>query len=180
MKLTAGAKAVRYRVEQFLRALTAQHAVSERRVRKAAELLSPEAQGLFVQQAPQDQRHALDVYEMLLDEGYTDGDLLTAALLHDVGKAAVQTPAWQRAIVVLAERFAPQALGGVLREGTEDRSGPLAAYVNHAEISARWAEEAGCSELTVELIRRHEQPLDTLQTDRDRLLAALQAADNAS
>ncbi len=222
MKLT---KAVRYRVEQFLRAMTAQHTISEQRIKKAAEILSPEAQALFAHQAPQDQRHALAVYETLLEEGHTNEDLLTAALLHDVGKVAAQIPAWQRGIFVLAKRFAPWALDRVLWNGNEGQgmpfipAGPLVTYAEHAEIGARWAEKIGCSALTVELIRHHEhqpeihQPADVAAfaetpvpctfraceapcrpaagapssrrqgtrptwSEHDRLLAALQMADN--
>jgi hypothetical protein len=57
---------------------------------------------------------------------------------------------------------------------------PLADYAGHAEIGARWAEKAGCSSLTVALIRRHEEPLETCQTEEDRLLTTLQAADCAN
>jgi predicted HD phosphohydrolase len=174
------AKTVRYRVEQFLRALTAQHAISEKRIKRAAEVLSPEARGLFAQQAPQDQLHALDVYEALLEEGHSDRHLLTAALLHDVGKAAARTPAWQRAIFVLTERFAPGALDHLLEHGAGGWKGPMRTYAHHAEIGARWAEEAGCSKLTVALIRHHEDPVAAHRTERDRLLAALQAADDVS
>jgi hypothetical protein len=189
------AKAVRYRVEQFLRALTAQHAISERRLRRAAEILSPEARALFVQQAPQDQCHALAVYETLVEREYTNEDLLTAALLHDVGKAAAQAHPWQRSLFVLAQRFAPRALERMLRRGNEgQRDAPggghgsrpyapyakLVAYGRHAEIGARWAKEAGCSTLTVALIRYHEEQLETCRSEQDRFLAALQAADSVN
>jgi len=177
VKLT---QAVHYRVEQFVRALTAKHAISEQRVRRAADILSPEARALFVQQAPQDQRHALDVYETLVARGHTDKDLLTAALLHDVGKAAARIPVWQRAIFVLAEHLAPSIVERAAHAGTLRRQGVMTTYANHAEIGARWAEATGCSELAVELIRRHERPVDTRQTECERLLAALQAADNVS
>jgi hypothetical protein len=178
VKLTAAAKVIRYRVEQFLRALTAQHAISKRRLESAAELLPPQARALFVQQAPQDQRHALAVYETLLEGGHTNKDLLTAALLHDVGKVASHAPTWQRSIFVLADRFAPRMLGRVLRDGGGGWRSPLITYAKHAEISARWAQEAGCSAVTVELIRHHEHRADACETAYDRLLSALQAADS--
>lgn len=183
MKLT---KTVRYRVEQFLRALTAEHTISKRRAKRAAETLPPEARALFFRQAPHDQRHALAVYDTLLEQGHTNEDLLAAALLHDVGKVAAQASPWQRSIFVLAERFAPWALphplppdleGGCEPEG---RRHPLATYANHAEIGARWTSEAGCSALTVDLIRHHERPVEECRTKRDRLLAALRAADDVN
>jgi hypothetical protein len=171
---------VRYRIGQFLRALTARHAISERRVEQLAKVLSPEARALFVRQAPQDQRHALAVYETLCQDGHTHTDLLTAALLHDVGKAAAQLPPWQRGLFVLAERFLPRALDGVVRSQAQGWCGPLTRYARHAEIGARWAGEAGCSPLTVDLILRHEEPVRACDTEEDRLLAALQAADSGN
>jgi len=171
---------VRYRVEQFLRALTAQHAISEQRIEQLAKILSPEARALFVRQAPQDQRHALAVYETLCQQGRTHAGLLTAALLHDVGKAAAQLPPWQRGLFVLAERFAPHALDGAAQGQPRGWRSSFTRYARHAEIGARWAEEAGCSLLTVDLIRRHEAPMRTCRTEEDRLLAALQAADSAN
>jgi hypothetical protein len=171
---------VRYRVEQFLRALTAQHTVSKQRIEQLTKVLSPEARALFVRQSPPDQRHALAVYETLCQQGHTHPNLLTAALLHDVGKAAAQLPPWQRGLFVLAERFMPCALDGVTQGPVQGWRHPLTRYARHAGIGARWAEEAGCSLLTVELIRRHEEQVRTPRTEEDRLLAALQAADSAN
>jgi hypothetical protein len=170
-------KAIHYRVEQFLRALNARRAISEERVEQAAQILTLAARALFVRQAPQDQRHALDVYETLCQEGHTHEDLLTAALLHDVGKVAAQLPAWQRGIFVLAERFAPGMLDRALSSEAGSRRSSLADYAGHAAIGAHWAEKVGCSPLSVALIRRHEEQLETCQTEEDRLLATLQAAD---
>jgi hypothetical protein len=173
-------KAVLYRAEQFLRALTAQRAISEPRIEQAARILTPEARALFARQAPQDQRHALAVYETLCQGGHTGQDLLTAALLHDVGKAAAQLPAWQRGMLVLAERCIPGVLDRAIRDEAGSWWRSLADYTGHAEIGARWAEEAECSPLTVALIRRHEEQLETCHTEEDRLLVILQAADCAN
>ena len=173
-------EAVRYRVDQFLRALTAQHALSKQRISQASRTLSPEGQALFIKQAPQDQRHALDVYETLLEEGHTNDDLLTAALLHDVGKVVVQAPPWRRAVFVLTKPFAPWATSALLPNRVNGGHSPLVTYANHAEIGAHLAEEIGCSALTVDLIRHHESLPTADQTRRDRLLAALQAADSAN
>jgi len=174
---------VRYRVEQFLRALAAR--VSEEEVEEAIQILTPEAQALFRYQVAQDQRHALAVYHALRQAGHRNPQLLAAALLHDVGKAAARLPAWQRAVIVLLERFAPRLLarlgrggrrGGVLSLSKGWRR-PFAVHARHPEVGAQWAQEAGCSPLTVALIRRHQDRLTSYQTEEDQLLAALQAAD---
>jgi len=169
-------EAVRYRVGQFLRALTAR--VSQEELERAIRILTPEARALFRRQAIQDQRHGLAVYHTLCRAGYTDLQLLAAALLHDVGKAAARLPAWQRAIIVLLERFAPRLLARLSRREPQGWRRPFVAHARHPEVGARWAQEAGCSPLTVALIRRHQDRLASYQTEEDQLLAALQAADS--
>jgi hypothetical protein len=175
---------VRYRVGQFLRALTARVPGGE--VEQAMRVLTPEAQGLFRRQATQDQRHALAVYRTLYQAGHTDPELLAAALLHDVGKAAAQLPAWQRAIIVLLDRFAPRLLAR-LSQGEPQRYAlsrlgswcyAFVVHARHPEAGARWAQEAGCSPLTVALIRRHQDRLTSFEIEGDQLLTALQAADS--
>ncbi len=200
--------APRYRVGQFLRALAAR--VSEEEVEQAIRILTPEARALFRCQAVQDQRHALVVYHALRQAGHTNPQLLAAALLHDVGKAAARLPAWQRAVIVLLEHFAPCLLARLSQgeprgralslpkepalslpkepalpapsvvEGSLPKgwSRPFVVHARHPEAGSRWAQEAGCTPLTIALIRRHQDGLSGRQTEEDQLLAALQAADN--
>jgi len=177
-------EAVRYRVGQFLRALTAQ--VPEEEIKAAMYVLTPEAQDLFRRQAVQDQHHALAVYHTLRQAGHTNPQLLAAALLHDVGKAVARLPSWQRAFIVLLERFAPRLLAYLSRGEPQDQAlNPLkgwrhtfVVHAHHPEIGARRAREAGCSPLTVTLIRRHQDRISCCQTEEDHLLALLQMADN--
>lgn len=171
------AASVRYRVEQFLRALAAPRTISEGRAKEVVGILCPSARALFARQTPQDQRHALAVYDTLRQEGHTREELLTAALLHDVGKVVAQLRPWERGALVLTERLAPRVLDRITRDPPEDWRRPVARYARHAEIGAHLAEGVGCSPLTVELIRRHEEHLVGCQTEVDRLLTALQAAD---
>lgn len=167
-----------YRVGQFLRALTAR--VSAEEVEQATRLLTPEARALFCRQAVQDQRHALAVYRMLRQAGHTDPRLLAAALLHDAGKAAGRLPSFYRAAIVLMGRFAPAALARLSQDEPAFWSRPFILHARHPERGARWAQEAGCSPLTVALIRRHEEKTTHNQSEEDQFLAILQAADSAN
>ncbi len=169
-------ESIRYRVGQFLRALTAR--VSEEEVERAIRILTPEAQALFRSQATQDQRHALEVHHALRQAGHTNSQLLAAALLHDAGKSAVRFPAWQRGAIVLLNRFAPRLLARLSRGEPQGWRRPFVVHALHPEAGARWAQEAGCSPLTVALIRRHQDRLASCQNEEDQLLAALQAADS--
>ncbi|HET90086.1 MAG TPA: hypothetical protein ENN99_05000 [Chloroflexi bacterium] len=191
MNHTTGA--LRYRIGQFLRAVTARTWETETGL--AARVLTPASLDLFRAMSVQDQRHGLDVYASLCRAGHTDPHLLAAALLHDVGKAAARLPAWQRALIVLLERFAPRLLARLSRwEPSEYGPGsvadlapalppgwrrPFIVHVCHPEIGARWAREAGCSPLTVALIRQHHDPAET-GTDGEQFLVALQAADSTN
>ncbi len=181
---------LRYRIGQFIRALTAR--TRDHEVEMAARILTPASFDLFRTMSAQDQRHGLDVCAALRWAGHADPRLLAAALLHDVGKAAARLPAWQRAIIVLMERFAPRWLARLSRwerfDGPSalappplprDWRCPFVVHAHHPEIGARWACEAGCSPLTVALIRRHHDPPETGSAP-DRFLAALQAADNVN
>ncbi len=175
---------VRYRVGQFLRALTAR--VPEEEIEQAIHILTPEARELFRRQANQDQRHALEVYYALCQAGHTNPQLLSAALLHDVGKAVAGLSAWQRAIIVLLGRFVPCLLAYLSRGEPQGHALSLpkgwrrlfVVHARHPEMGAHWAQEAGCSPLTVALIRRHQDMLAVYKTEEDQLLAALQAADS--
>jgi hypothetical protein len=171
-------RAIHYRVAQFFRALTAR--VSEEEVEHATRLLTPEARALFRRQSVQDQRHALAVYHALHWAGHTDPHLLAAALLHDAGKAAGWLPPPFRAVIVLLERLAPGLLARLSRGEPRFWNGPFVTHARHPERGARWAQEAGCSPLTVTLIRRHEEKSTLNQTEEDQFLAILQAADSTN
>jgi hypothetical protein len=129
-----------------------------------------------------DQRHGLDLVCALgvcalQRQGYRDRALLQAALLHDVGKAG-HLRLWHRVAVVLWERFAPAMLHRLASDRPGSRGYPLFTHLNHPQLGAERAEEAGCDQLTVELIRRHHEPLAVAgESKGDRLLAALRAAD---
>jgi hypothetical protein len=104
---------------------------------------------------------------------------------------------WQRAVIVLLERFAPHLLVRLSQEAPQGYAmslpkgpalslpkgwrRPFVVHARHPQAGAHWAEEAGCSPLTVALIRRHQDQstgCSPLAVEEDQLLAALQAADN--
>jgi len=54
-----------------------------------------------------EQQHSLNVLRTLRGWGYDDPSLMTAALLHDVGKSRYPFYLWDRTIVVLVKAAAP-------------------------------------------------------------------------
>ena len=161
-----------YRARQFFRALTA--SLAEEHLGEAKEALTRAQWTLFLRLPPSDRRHALAVYRALQEHGSEPGDLLVAALLHDVGKTAAPMPLWARVMVVLLERFAPRLLNRLSRGQAQGWRRPFVVYRRHAEVGADMAAQAGCSPLVVTLIRRHHEPPRCLRADEDRMLALLQ------
>ena len=117
-----------------------------------------------------------------------------AALLHDVGKSLHTLHLWERIVIVLGKTIYPQ---GVKAWGQGEPQGFLRPFVisdKHPDWGAEMAAQAGASQLTVSIIRRHQEPqnispnaqfgensgVTTNQLMERQLLHRLQRADNKS
>jgi hypothetical protein len=98
-----------------------------------------------------------------------------------VAKSAARIHPWHRAIIVLSKHLAPGILHWLTNSEPAGWRKPFVIHRQHPDIGAQWAEQAGCSPLTVSLIRRHQEPLDHAPLDQeDKLLTALQQADGVN
>lgn len=165
-------------------------------------ILPDAARRLFRSMPPNDQRHAIAVARTLRPAGYTSLAIMQAALLHDVAKSIGQ-PIPHRVAIVLFEAFWPAALQKLSDlqitnskfSATGDNSAihpfthspihaipawrrPFVVHAWHPHIGAAWAQQAGCEPLAVNLILRHQDKLRVITTEEDKLLTALQWADN--
>ena len=144
-----------------------------------AENLTDEQATAFRALPAFDQRHLCRVYRLLERDGVTDQDLLTAGLLHDLGKigenANVRLP--DRVARVLLRRLAPGLLQRLARRPALGWRRGLALAEHHAALGAERAATLGCTPRVCWLIRHHE---DAALARHDRDLAALMAADRAA
>lgn len=177
-----GGRRVKYRIDQFAASLWPRVAPQE--VEWVTQWLPPAGVALFRRMIRRDQRHSLDVAATLQAQNHDQPDLMAAALLHDSAKTALpghRLKLGHRVAVVLLDAFRPGWVAQIARSTPDDWRYPFYLHLHHPELSARLAEEAGCSPLTVTLIRRHQVKVGVPPTsDEDHLLAWLQAADDAS
>lgn len=152
-----------------------------------SRVLPQAAAARFQRMALRDQRHSLDVWRRVQQANADAGsspDLLAAALLHDVAKTTLpgrRLRLGHRVAIVLLNALAPAAVERLASNQPSSWRYPLYVHAHHPELGAQLAQEAGCSPLTVELIRRHQTKLRAApQTNTERLLVVLQAADDAS
>ncbi len=141
----------RYRVRQFVRALTGSRTRPDLGV--LARLLTREQMALFATMAPADQHHCLAVAETLAAGGWTDDDLLRAALMHDVGKSLAHIGLWQRVAYVLMCRWAPRVVARLDAAPPKGPAKGLYVLAHHAELGAKLVAEAGLSERVASLVR---------------------------
>jgi len=165
-----------HRVRQFYFALVAPFSPNDYSL--IEQVLQPELYALFMQLDPAERNHSVRVFETLTAEGYTDQDLLAAALLHDVGKSRFPIRLYERVLVVL--------LSPIMRKsGTNSRAeqpGRLVELFCAAEEHPDWGADlvmqAGGSEKLVWLIRMHQyQMLHAPANTLEEHLIALQSAD---
>jgi hypothetical protein len=99
--------------------------------------------------------------------------------LHDVGKSGGRLRLWHRVLIVLIEALRPPLLDRLAKDEPRSWRYLFLVHRHHPELGAELAQAAGCSPITVELIRWHQEPLanNPFRTYRDELLAALQEAD---
>ena len=165
------------RVKQFWRACRA--TVEPREMNGLSEYLDPAQRALFARMAVSDQRHCFDLFYSLRERMGTDGPLLQAALLHDVGKSAAPVRLWHRVAYVVLGKLSGRARAKLCaRRGTGWRV-PFFVLAHHTDLGADLALKAGCSGEVVALIRSHQRPVNPVMPlpAQSRLLA-LQAADD--
>jgi hypothetical protein len=141
--------------------------------------LAPAELKLFRQMQPSEQAHAYKIFKNLKTAGRTDPDLLCAALLHDVGKILHPLSIYERVLIVLGKGLFPEAARRWAAGKPRGLKRPFVVAARHAEWGAELATQAGATHWTVELIRHHhDAPLQEPDSHEQRLLAALQAADD--
>jgi putative nucleotidyltransferase with HDIG domain len=176
-----------YRSRQFFQTLISSAAAVD--LEPAALVLSPSQLALFRRMPAGEQAHALRVLSDLTSLGETDPDLLTAALLHDIGKVLAPLRVWERVLIVLVGGVCPRCL---LRWGSQaglrpgesvERMGlrrALVVAVQHPAWGAELAASCGTSPRAVELIRRHQDEFDPTDDRHSEivLLRKLQQVDD--
>lgn len=151
------------KVRQTKRHLLARVPARERD--SVAAWLSPAQMAVFDGMHAADRRHGLDVVAALRAAGESDPEVLLAGLLHDAGKGdAGMIPRIVHALGQVGMRWVPMLVGW-----WPGMSATLSRLRDHAELSARMAEAAGCSLRTVELIRWQDDPRDPEAGERLRL-----------
>lgn len=160
------------RVEQFITTLTHRHS-DEIDLRIRSLLANDEQWQLIERLSAFDRAHLLRVHDRLVAQGYTDPDLLHAALLHDVGKSngGHHVGVWHRVVRVLGRRFAPR-LWSKLADSRWRLTMGLYLAEHHARLGAGKVRATGGSERCVELIARHEERLPTGDPSLDALIIA--------
>ncbi len=169
---------VGYRLGQFWRIWRAKPLPEEAWAEVTAVLSAKEA-ALFSRFAVSDQQHGYHVLGALQSAGHTHPDLLTAALLHDVGKTRVKLSIWDRSLIVLASKFLPGQTAVWGRGSVKGWQRPFVVKAQHPAWGAAMAQAAGSRPLTIALIRRHQDKLlATAVTEEEKLLRLLQWADD--
>ena len=168
---------LRHRASQFWHALLAPKEGVE--TRAIQPYLSPTQIVLFRWMHPSEQSHAFQVLNRLKEAGHDDTNLLTAALLHDIGKILSPLSIWERVEIVLGKHFFPQAVKH-WSAGQAHGLHPFVVAEHHPAWWASLAAQTGASAQAVSLISRHHEVLaEPPASPADRLLAALQHADDS-
>jgi hypothetical protein len=165
-----------YRARQFGLALGAR-TLTEADLAQAKTILSPQQMTLFSHLHPSEQAHSLRVVTTLQNEGAIHPDLMAAALLHDIGKIRYPLRLWQRVFIVLAKALCPVRIQAWGQNQPRGWRTPFVVAAQHPSWGADLALKAGASLLTGNLIRKHQDPIPFEENLENRLLTALQKAD---
>ena len=168
-----------YRVWQFWQALFAFWPLPQQAWQEIEMVLMPAELALFRTFSLSDQWHSYRVMQDLQGCDVVDKAVLTAALLHDIGKTRVRIRIWERVIAVVLKRLLPDHVKDWGQGEAKGWKRPFVVRAQHPEWGAQMVEKVGTAPLTVSLIRRHQDKvMKTAVTDEDRLLHYLQWADD--
>ena len=161
----------RYRAKQFAEVGRAK--LGRKEVDEIAEVLTSPLLRLFLEMHSVGQRHGYRVFKTLRGEGYTDPDLLSAALLHDVGKGYLGV--LPRVLWVLLGGISPVLRQRLALHPSWGKWLGLRDNFFHAAQGAEMVHQAQGSLITIWLIAQHEHTGHS-----DPVLLALQRADDDS
>jgi len=165
-----------HRVRQFYHALAAP--LIQMDLSPVRHILGVQLFRLFEQLPPVERSHSLRVLGMLQQEGYSDPDLLQAALLHDVGKSSIRLRLHERVLIVLLSPVMRKLTAGTDAGRKSRWQNMLRIARQHPRWGAEMVLQAGGSETLVWLIRNHQHQLTHSPRNRkEEMLLALQAAD---
>lgn len=141
-----------------------------------AEGLTVAQREAFTRLSTYDQRHLCAVYVALRSAGERDADLLKAALLHDIGKVALdgRVRFFDRVMFVLIGAVSSKLLEILTRLPARGWRRGIALARHHPRLGSVWAAQLGCSSRTCWLIEHHADD----PPPNDRALHRLIAADH--
>ena len=142
-------------------------------------VLTPNELALFQRFSLSDQQHSYRVLGTLQAAGYTQSALLTAALLHDIGKTRYDLTIWERSLAVLLAMIWPQHVEHWGQEEGGRWRRPFLIKAQHPAWGADMVAAVAGDPLAVSLIRRHQDVVgETADNEEDQLLRLLQWADD--
>jgi len=171
-----------YRFRQFWNAITSSPSSDD--LVQVQQKLSPKAFDLFLRMHPSEQSHSIHIYKQILEGGESNDDLITAALLHDIGKILHPLHILERIVIVLGKKIFPIYIDIWGDGDINSWRRPFVIAKKHPLWGAEMAEEADVSALAVDLIRHHQdsQPTRTSENPKtleEKLLIRLQTLDSS-
>jgi hypothetical protein len=139
-----------------------------------ARYLSPTQSAAFRDLPAPDQAHLCRVCATILNGPEATSDLISAALLHDVGKVSARGSVHlaDRIAKVLLTKIAPTLLNRLAARPAPRLLEGLSLAVHHPDLGALKAASLGCSERTCWLIAHHEDEPPHIDHDLCLLVAA--------
>jgi hypothetical protein len=165
----------RHRIGQFFLYLRARRAPADLALVDAT--LPPALGALFRRMTLGEQMHSLKVMRWLAAHGFTQPELLQAALLHDVGKSEAPINLAERVEAVLVRWLLPHHYYRWAQAEPRGWRKPFVTSTQHPAWGADLAAQAGAAPLVVNLIRRHQDQECAPVTEEDWLCAHLHQAE---
>ncbi|MBT3241052.1 MAG: HD domain-containing protein [Chloroflexi bacterium] len=168
---------ISYRINQFLLALLAKPGKKD--LVFVSSILNSEQFGLFKKFQASEQFHAIAVCRQILEQVDNDEDLLTAALLHDIGKIRYPLNIFDRIMIVLGNKLFPNQ---IKIWGKNEPKGFFKAFVvseMHPKWGAEMVKKTNASPMVLSLILRHQDNIIKFEnSEEDQFLKVLQYCDN--
>lgn len=147
----------------------------------AAAHLRPDLMALFLSMPRGDRQHHLRVARRLLADGHNHPSLITAALLHDIGKSRYPFRLPDRVLAVVVKKLWPQRFARWSSAEPVGWKRALVVSAQHPDWGAERVAAVCDDRVVLDLIALHQSPLTTaMSAEVAHLLPLLQAADDVS